>query len=251
ANTQPAILTVSVAAYRVFIKHWDGLPSAAAGHSLGEYSAIVAANGMKFADAVRIVRKRGLYMQEAVPVGTGAMAAIIGLDTKSIEEACIEARTLGECAPANYNSPKQVVIAGTTNAVEKAMELAKSKGAKRAIKLNVSAPFHCSLMQPAAEKLAEELREIEFFEPDFPIVHNFDALFNDSGKEISGMLKRQVASPVLWQQSVENMAGRGIDTFIEIGPGKVLSGLIKQIYPEAKTFNIADTESLNETINSL
>lgn len=250
ANTQPAILTTSVAAYRSALS--EGLPEPAfvAGHSLGEYSALVAAGVLDFADAVRTVRNRGTYMQEAVPVGVGAMAAILGLDVATVETACQEAAEGQVCSPANINAPSQVVIAGNTEAVDRACEILKEKGAKRAIKLNVSAPFHCTLMTPAQERLAPDLATLRYAEPRFRIVHNVDAAFNADPALVREKLTRQVSSPVRWLETIRNMIADGVTKFVEIGPGKVLTGLVRQIDRETIYCNIEDTESLRNTLNS-
>jgi len=251
ANTQPAILTASVAAYRAARSEGLPAPAVVAGHSLGEYSALVAAGVLDFADAVRTVRKRGTYMQEAVPVGVGAMAAILGLDAESIEAGCSEAAQGQICSPANINSPSQVVIAGNAEAVDRACEILKEKGAKRAIKLNVSAPFHCALMMSAQERLAAELAALSYGVFEFPILHNVDATENIDESAVAGKLTEQVSSPVRWLQTIENMAASGVEKFIEIGPGKVLTGLVRQINKEAVYSNIEDSESLRNTLGSL
>lgn len=251
ANTQPAILTASVAAYRAARAEGMTAPTVVAGHSLGEYSALVAAGVLDFADAVRTVRKRGSYMQEAVPVGVGAMAAILGLDVDSIEAGCAEAAQGQVCSPANINSPSQVVIAGNAEAVDRACEILKEKGAKRAIKLNVSAPFHCALMMPAQERLASELATLSYGGFEFPILHNVDAAESTDENAVARKLTEQVSSPVRWLQTIENMTASGVEKFIEIGPGKVLSGLVRQINKEAVYSNIEDSESLRNTLESL
>lgn len=250
ANTQPAILTTSVAAYRA--ARCEGLPEPefVAGHSLGEYSALVAAGVLDFADAVRTVRNRGTYMQEAVPVGVGAMAAILGLEVATVEEGCAEAAQGQVCSPANINSPSQVVIAGNSEAVDRACEILKEKGAKRAVKLNVSAPFHCALMMPAQERLAPDLAKLNYGEPGFPIVHNIDAAVNADPTLVCEKLTRQVSSPVRWLETIQNMSAHGVTKFVEIGPGKVLTGLVRQIDRETIYCNIEDTESLRNTLNS-
>jgi len=250
ANTQPAILTTSVAAYRAMESEGFARPDLAAGHSLGEYSALVASGVLDFADAVRIVRKRGTYMQEAVPVGIGAMAAILGLDVASVDEGCSEAAGGQVCSPANINSPSQVVIAGNAEAVDRACEILKSKGAKRAIKLNVSAPFHCALMMPAQERLAEDLAEFDFGSFQFPVFHNVDAAVNSDASLVSDRLTRQVSSPVKWLQTIENMASDGVGRFVEVGPGKVLTGLLRQIKKDAIYGNVENTESLRSTLET-
>lgn len=243
ANTQPAILTVSVAALRVMRELGMPAPDFVAGHSLGEYSALVAAGGISFADAVRTVRKRGTFMQEAVPVGTGAMAAILKLPVAVVEDICASAAEGDVCSPANMNSPDQVVIAGSSAAVDRAIEIAKEKGAKRAIKLNVSAPFHCAMMMPAQLRLATELEAVEFVDLNTPIVENVSADLNSSGARARAALVEQVSSPVKWVQSVEKLASLGVGTCIEVGPGKVLSGLIRQIAGDIRCFNVDSSES--------
>lgn len=251
ANTQPAILTTSVAAFRAMESVGFAKPDLVAGHSLGEYSALVAAGVLDFADAVRTVRKRGTYMQEAVPVGVGAMAAILGADLDTVEKACADAAKSQICSPANINSPTQVVIAGDADAVDRACELLKERGAKRAIRLNVSAPFHSALMMPAQERLAEDLKDLNYYGFRFPIVHNVDAAVNDDKSRVCEMLARQVSSPVKWLQSVELLVAQGVTTFVEVGPGKVLSGLVKQINRDVRCWNVADTESLRNTKDTL
>ncbi|HMT07094.1 MAG TPA: ACP S-malonyltransferase [Pyrinomonadaceae bacterium] len=251
ANTQPAILTTSIAAYRAAVSEAIAKPDFVAGHSLGEYSALVASGIIDFADAVRTVRSRGTYMQEAVPVGVGAMAAILGLDLATVEEGCAEAANGQVCSPANINSPSQIVIAGDTEAVERACEKLKEKGAKRAIMLNVSAPFHCALMMPAQERLAVDLAELSYDDAEVPVVHNVDAVANSDGSSVAIKLTQQVSSPVRWLQSVETMSAAGVDTFIEIGPGKVLTGLVRQINREVRYGNIEDSVSLNSALEIL
>jgi [acyl-carrier-protein] S-malonyltransferase len=251
ANTQPAILTASIAAYRAMESEDLRGPDFVAGHSLGEYSALVAAGVIDFADAVRTVRNRGTYMQEAVPVGVGAMAAILGLDLARIENTCIEAAQGGVCSPANINSASQIVIAGDSEAVDRACELLKERGAKRAIRLNVSAPFHCELMMPAQERLAVDLANLEYSGFDFPIVHNVDAELSSDPEKVCDALTRQVSSSVRWLQSVEQLIGAGVDTFVEVGPGKVLSGLVRQIDRNVKCLNVEDPESLSSTKENL
>jgi len=250
-NTQPAILAVSVAAYRSARGEGLSAPDLVAGHSLGEYSALVAAGVLDFAEALRTVRNRGMYMQEAVPVGVGAMAAILGLDIASVEAGCVEAAGGQVCSPANINSPSQVVIAGNTEAVDRACEILKEKGAKRAIKLNVSAPFHCGLMMPAQMRLAVDLSELRYEDFVFPILHNVDAAISGDSSDVAGKLTQQVSSPVRWLETVENMKAAGVDKFIEIGPGKVLTGLVKQIDREAVFCNIENSESLRNTLVTL
>lgn len=250
ANTQPAILTASIAAYTAARAEGLPEPDMVAGHSLGEYSALVAAGVLDFADAVQTVRKRGTYMQEAVPVGVGAMAAILGLDVPTVEAGCAEAAQEQVCSPANINSPSQIVIAGNSNAVDRACEILKERGAKRAIRLNVSAPFHCALMMPAQERLADDLAELEYGEFMFPVFHNVDAAANTDAAAVCDRLTQQVSSPVRWLQAVENMSAAGAVNFIEIGPGKVLTGLVRQINKEVVYSNIEDSTSLRNTIDT-
>jgi len=242
-NTQPAILSASVAAFRAI--QTQGLPAPAfvAGHSLGEYSALVAAGAMSLGDAVRTVRARGRYMQEAVPVGTGAMAAVIGGEREAIEQACREASDNQVCSVANINSPNQVVIAGNTEAVDRAMELLKGV-AKRVIKLNVSAPFHCALMKPAQDRLAFELEQLAFTEPTPSVITNVDAKITSAPGDLRDSLLRQVSAPVRWLESMELLFQHGVTTFVEVGPGKVLSGLMRQINRDANCLNVEDSVSL-------
>ena len=250
-NTQPAIFSVSAAALRTMEAAGFPQPDFVAGHSLGEYSALFAARSLTAADAVRTVRSRGRYMQEAVPVGTGAMAAVIGADLKEIERACAEAEQGQICAPANINSGSQVVIAGSTEAVDRASELLRSGGAKRVIKLNVSAPFHSALMMPAQERLASDLDEIEFGDLAVPLVTNVDAAIISQGAAARDALVRQVSSPVRWLESMELLIREGVDTFVEVGPGKVLTGLMRQISREVKCFNVEDAASLKSAAANL
>jgi [acyl-carrier-protein] S-malonyltransferase len=242
-NTQPAILTTSVAAFKALGSEGFASPAFVAGHSLGEYSALVAAGAISVGDAVRTVRARGRYMQEAVPVGTGAMAAVIGGEREAIEQACREASGDKVCSMANINSPNQVVIAGNTEAVDRAMELLKGI-AKRVIKLNVSAPFHCALMKPAQDRLAFELEQLAFTEPGTPVVTNVDAKITTATSELRDSLLRQVSSSVRWLQSMELLLAQGVTTFVEVGPGKVLSGLMRQINRDVNCLNVEDSASL-------
>jgi [acyl-carrier-protein] S-malonyltransferase len=250
-NTQPAILTVSVAALRALASESSVTPDFVAGHSLGEYSALVAAGALSLTDAVRIVRARGRYMQEAAPLGSGAMAAIMGADLETVMGACGEAQQNDVCMPANINAPGQIVIAGNTAAVDRAIELLRERGAKRAIKLKVSAPFHCALMMPAQERLAEDLENIVFEDLRLPLVTNVDASAIEPGEgtgdDARDALVRQVSSPVRWLESMELLIGEGVETFVEIGPGRVLSGLLRQIKRDARSLNVEDTASLNAT----
>jgi [acyl-carrier-protein] S-malonyltransferase len=250
ANTQPAILTVSVAALRALEVH-GARADFVAGHSLGEYTALVAAGSITFEDAVKAVRRRGEFMQEAVPAGEGAMAALLGLAIDDVQSLCREASSLGVCAPANMNSPNQTVIAGNKTAVERAAELARLKGAKRVVMLSVSAPFHCELMMPAAERLTVVLNDIDFEDLSVPLVTNVDAKLITSGKEARDSLLRQVASPVRWSESVQVLIDQGVQRFVEVGPGKVLSGLVRQIGRDRQLSNVEDAESLDATATSL
>ena len=251
ANTQPAILTTSVAAFRAMEAEGFAAPDFVAGHSLGEYSALVAAGVLSFADAVRTVRKRGMYMQEAVPVGVGAMAAILGADVETVETACSDAAQGQICSPANINSPSQIVIAGDADAVDRACELLKERGAKRAVKLNVSAPFHCSLMMPAQERLEQDLRALRYAGFRFPIVHNVDAAINSDETRVCDALTQQVSGPVKWLQSVRVLRDQGVETVVEVGAGKVLSGLVRQIDRDVRCLNVENSESLRNTKETL
>jgi len=250
ANTQPAILTVSVAAHRALMEKGIA-PDFVAGHSLGEYSALVAAGSLKFSDAVQIVRQRGTYMQEAVPSGEGAMAAIMGLSPAVVLDACKRAAEGKVCSPANLNSPEQTVISGHADAVKRAVEIASQLGAKRAVVLPVSAPFHCALMMPAQEKLEKDLRKTEFAAPRFPLVTNVDADTEISGDEARDALIRQVTNPVRWEESVRELFDEGVNTFIEVGPGRVLSGLLRQIERSVSTLNVEDEKSLTATVQKI
>jgi [acyl-carrier-protein] S-malonyltransferase len=243
-NTQPAILTTSIATLRALATEGIKAPEYVAGHSLGEYSALVAAGAISLADAVRTVRLRGRFMQEATPVGSGAMAAVMGADVSTVEEACKEAAQDDVCSPANINSLNQIVIAGSAAAVERAIALLKERWNKRAIKLNVSAPFHCALMRPAQERLAAELEQIEFHDLRLPLITNVDAATIKSGDEARASLVRQVSSPVRWLESVQLLIKEGVETFVEVGPGKVLCGLVRQIERSANCLNVSDAESL-------
>ena len=247
ANTQPAILTVSVAAAEV-LREKGVRADFAAGHSLGEYSALVVAGALRLSDALCLVRKRGQYMQEAVPVGQGAMAALLGLDPEIPEQVCQEAAQGEVVTPANFNSPGQVVIAGHAGAVARAVELAKKRGAKRAIMLNVSAPFHCALMKPAAERLARDLDAAGIADAQISVVNNVDAREVHSAAEVRDGLKRQVTSPVRWEQSMRYLREKGVELFIEVGPGKVLTGLLRQIDREANCLQVEDLATLNGTL---
>jgi [acyl-carrier-protein] S-malonyltransferase len=251
ANTQPAILMTSIAAFRTMEAEGFPKPDFVAGHSLGEYSALVAAGSLSLAEAVKTVRKRGEYMQDAVPVGVGAMAAIIGLPLDSIEIACVEAAEGEICSPANINSPSQVVIAGNADAIDRACELLKERGAKRAMKLNVSAPFHCGLMLPAQVKLEKDLEKINFKDLQFPIIENVTAEPNIAGIRVKDALAKQVSSPVRWSDSVLNLINEGVETFVEVGAGKVLKGLVRQIDRDVRCLNVEDSVTLKEALENL
>jgi [acyl-carrier-protein] S-malonyltransferase len=243
-HTQPAILTASVAAWRVLAER-GVQPAFVAGHSLGEYSAHVAAGTMAFADAVRLVRNRGRYMQEAVPIGTGAMAAILGLDEPAVLQACADGAHGEVVSPANLNGAGQIVIAGATAAVARAGECAKALGARRVIPLKVSAPFHCALMRPAQERLAPELRAVRTKEPRVPVVANVDAQPRTTASASIDALVAQVSSPVRWEDTVRYLAAAGVTTYIEVGPGTVLSGLVRKIHKDATIFNVQAPEDLD------
>jgi [acyl-carrier-protein] S-malonyltransferase len=249
-NTQPSILTVSIAAFRTL--HAKGIePFCSAGHSLGEYSALVAAGVLKLEDAVALVRRRGRYMQEAVPPGVGAMAAILGLDVETVASVCERAALGQTVAPANLNSSTQTVIAGHTEAVERAAAMAKEAGAKRAVMLPVSAPFHCALLKPAEERLGPELDGCTFSNPRWPVVTNADAQPVNDGPSARDALKRQVSRPVRWKESVQWMLSQGVDTFVEIGPGNVLSGLVRAADKSVRTMSVEDEKSLENAFCGL
>jgi [acyl-carrier-protein] S-malonyltransferase len=248
--TQPALLVSSVAALKLFepvgIK-----PVAVAGHSLGEYSALVAAGGVSFRDAVGLVQKRGRYMSEAVAKGTGLVAALLGLTAEVVKEVCRMASSVGVVAAANFNSPGQVVIAGERAAVERAIELAKAQGCKKAIPLPVSVPVHTPLMQQAADRLAKDFSIVRWSDLSAPLVNNAEAKAISRAQEIQASLVRQLPSSVLWEDTVQTMGRMGVTTFVEIGPGTVLTGLIRRILPEAKLLNVNDPKSLETTLQSL
>jgi len=246
ANTQPAILTHSIAALRVLEQETGLSPQVAAGHSLGEYSALVCSGALSFADAVQIVRQRGQFMQEAVPVGKGAMAAILGLDNDVLQAICSSAAQGEVVAPANFNSTGQIVIAGHSAAVNRACELAKEQGAKRALPLPVSAPFHCALMQPAAERLAKVLAQLAVGDMLCPVVSNVEATPNQKSGRVVELLVKQVCAPVRWTESVQTMVDLGVSRFVELGPGKTLSGLIKRLTSDAELQNVEDCDSLKK-----
>jgi [acyl-carrier-protein] S-malonyltransferase len=248
-NTQPAILAVSVATYNV-LEEKGVHPDYVAGHSLGEYSALVAAHTLKFADAVHLVRKRGQYMQEAVPRGEGAMAAVLGLRPGQVAEICRKAAD-GKVTPANLNSPEQTVISGDAAAVKSAVEQASAAGAKRAVVLPVSAPFHSELMRPAQERLEKDLRATEFSPLKIPLVTNVDAAVITSGAEAREALIRQVTLPVRWEESIRELIEQGTTTFVEVGPGRVLSGLLRQIDRSVHSVNVEDLKSLQTALDRL
>ncbi|MGI6622466.1 MAG: ACP S-malonyltransferase [Clostridiaceae bacterium] len=249
-NTQPAILTASVACAQPLIE--AGIKADfTGGLSLGEYSAHVLSGSINFKDAVRLVRKRGKYMQEAVPLGTGTMAAILGLTREDVLDICRIASEYGIVEAANFNCPGQIVLAGEIDAINKAVKIATEKGARRAMLLNVSAPFHCSLLKPAGEKLSNELDSVDIKTMDIPVVTNVTGKVIESHNIIKELLINQVSKPVLWEDCVRTLIQNGVDTFIEIGPGKVLSGFIRKINKEVRVLNVEDNASLNNTIAAL
>ena len=254
-NTQPVMLTAGVATYRLWLDKGGRVPALVAGHSLGEYSALVAAGVINFKDAVPLVRLRAAAMQEAVPVGTGAMAAILGLDDDKIREACAEAATTignGEVVePVNFNAPGQTVIAGSKAAVERACEACKARGAKRAVLLPVSAPFHSSLIRPAADKLATRLAELNFSAPQIPVINNVDVALHTDPEQIKDALIRQAYSPVRWVETIQKMASLGATTIAECGPGKVLSGLSKRCTDGVTGLALADLAAIDAAISTL
>jgi [acyl-carrier-protein] S-malonyltransferase len=250
-NTQPAILSVSIAAFRALEANGFPPPAFVAGHSLGEYSALVAAGALSLPDAVRIVRARGRYMQEAVPIGVGAMAAVLGAALDAIQKACESVRGAEVCSPANINAPNQVVIAGHAAAIDRAVDAMKEAGAKRVVKLNVSAPFHCELMMPAQDRLAADLERLRFEDVNIPVITNVDAAITQKGTDLRDALVRQVSSPVRWLESMKLLIDRGVDTFVEVGPGKVLAGLMRQISREVNCLNVEDAASLQAAMQNL
>lgn len=250
ANTQPAVLAASVAAAAACAER--GLqPAIAAGHSLGEYSALVTAGGLRFADAVRVVRKRGQFMQDAVPVGTGAMAAVMGLDLAQVEQVCAEAAKGQVVAVANVNSAQQIVVAGHRAAVERAVALAGERGGKKSVLLPVSAPFHCALMAPAAERLRAELEPLAVADPRIPVVRNADAGVTRTAADVKPFLLSQVASPVRWTECVARLSAAGAITFVEVGPGRVLTALLKRILEGARGLAVEDPASLDKALAAL
>ncbi|HUO14760.1 MAG TPA: ACP S-malonyltransferase [Verrucomicrobiae bacterium] len=248
--TQPAILTTSIAALRVLQSQMPR-PAFVAGHSLGEYSSHVAAGTIAFADAVRTVRNRGKYMQEAVPVGVGAMAAILGMESANVTAVCNDAAQGEVCQPANINSPEQIVVSGNTGAVERAVKLAEERGAKKAKLLPVSAPFHCSLMKPAQDRLESDLKKLKMQKPVYPVACNVDANLVTDDLRALDTLVRQVTGSVQWEQCVCLLIAEGVTTFIEVGPGKVLWGLMRQIDRSKTSLNVSDVDSLAKTLERL
>jgi [acyl-carrier-protein] S-malonyltransferase len=249
-NTQPAILTVSVAAFRA-LETRGILPDFAAGHSLGEYSALVAAGALMFSDAVKLARRRGIYMQTAVPAGEGAMAAILGLSPSDVAEICKKASDNEIVSPANLNSPEQTVISGSANAVKRAVEIASQSGAKRSVMLPVSAPFHCALMKPAQDRFTHDLRGASFSTLRFPVITNADAEAITAADEAREALIRQITLPVRWLDSVREMIDSGVTVFVEVGPGKVLTGLMRQIDRSVRCFNVEDSGSLHAALDKI
>jgi [acyl-carrier-protein] S-malonyltransferase len=249
-NTQPAILTTSIAAFRV-LEEKGIRPDFVAGHSLGEYSALVAAGALGLGEAAALVQRRGRYMQEAVPVGVGAMAALLGLDLRSVESICERAAQGQVVSPANLNSPGQIVIAGNREAVERAVVLAREAGAKRALVLPVSAPFHCALLKPAEERLSADLDRSSFGDLRYALATNVDAGLIRTGSEACSALKRQVSRPVRWQESVQRLLEHGVRTFVEVGPGKVLLGLIRSIDKSVTMLNAEDEKSVENVLSAL
>jgi [acyl-carrier-protein] S-malonyltransferase len=257
AKTQPAILTTSIAAWKVLESGMEGEVgflsecSFVAGHSLGEYTALVVAGGLRFSDAVTLVEKRGQYMQQAVPQDAGAMVAILGLEKPQAEEICREASALGVVSPANLNCPGQVVIAGSRIAVERAATIAKDRGAKKIIPLAVSVPSHCALMEPACQRLRGVLESTFFADLPVPLVNNAEARMLTSAQEVRESLVTQLRSPLLWEDSIRFMMSHGVDTFVEVGPGRVLSGLVRKIDRKVSIFNVEDVDSLEKTVEAL
>lgn len=249
-NTQPTIVTMSTAALRV-LEEKGVKPDVVAGLSLGEYTAHIASGSLKFADAVRLVKKRGKYMQEEVPVGVGAMAAIIALTNEQVVECCKKASEYGICEPANFNCPGQVSVSGEAAAIEKCCEIAKEMGAKRAVPLAVSGPFHCSMLAGAGEKLGKELENVTVYDMQVPVITNVTADYVGGKDDIKGLLEKQVSSSVRWEDGIRRMIADGVDTFIEIGPGKTLSGFMRKIDKEMKVFNVEDMASLEKTLAGL
>jgi len=250
-RTQPAMLAAGIAVWRSWQSVTDITPSFLAGHSLGEYTALVAAGAMEFADAIKLVEQRGLFMQQAVPIGTGAMAAVLGLDDGIVRSICSQATVNGIVEAVNFNSPGQVVIAGETSAVNAAIELAKEQGAKRALLLPVSVPSHCALMKPAAERLAIALVDITIQKPTIPVIHNVNVTKEKNSENIKRLLTEQLYSPVRWVETIQYFATQGVDTLVECGPGKVLAGLTKRIDKSLVGLAMFDQASLDKTVQAL
>jgi [acyl-carrier-protein] S-malonyltransferase len=250
ANTQPAVLTASVAAAAACAER--GLaPALVAGHSLGEYSALVIAGALRLGDALRVVRRRGEFMQEAVPVGTGAMAALMGVKPDVVEGICTDAAQGEVVGIANLNSEMQIVIAGHRSAVERAVALAKERGGRKSVLLPVSAPFHCALMAPAGERLEPDLAALKIADPAIPVVRNVDAGVTRTAADVVPFLLRQIANPVRWTACVERLAAEGVDRFVEVGPGRVLTGLVKRIVPDARAVSVEDPAGLDRALEAL
>jgi [acyl-carrier-protein] S-malonyltransferase len=250
-KTQPAMLAAGIAVLRCWQEKSGLTPDYYAGHSLGEYTALVASGALDFKEAIKLVEQRGLFMQQAVPVGEGGMAAILGLDDEQVKTVCEEASNLGIIEAVNFNSPGQVVIAGSLNAVEKTISIAKDAGAKRALLLPVSVPSHCALMKPAANKLSTELENIIIQPPSIPVIHNASVTSSINGDEIKELLAQQLYSPVRWVETIELLAQRGVSTIVECGPGKVLAGLTKRIDKSLNALPVFDTSSLDKAITTL
>jgi len=250
-NTQPAILTTSIAYFQILKDLQVGVPNMMAGHSLGEYSALVAAEALSFESAIQIVRKRAFFTQEAVPLGQGKMAVIHGIERPELLEMCAQVRQMGVVEPAAFNSPEQIVVSGHAKAVDSLMELAASSGARGIVSLDVSAPFHCRLMKSAGEKLKEELDKIEIRTPKIPVIANSSGKIVNSGDDIKNLLVDQVSSPILWQDSIQNMLSRGVNIFVEVGPKKVLSGIVRKICKNSMRLNVETPEALEETVSIL
>ena len=250
-KTQPAMLAAGIAVWRCWQKVTDIKPEYFAGHSLGEYTALVAAGALDFSDAIKLVSQRGQFMQQAVPAGEGAMAAVLGLDDGTVRSVCDEAAALGVVEAVNYNSPGQVVIAGSIDAVNKAIELAKEKGAKRALLLPVSVPSHCALMKPAAENLATELKNITVNAPQTPVIHNVSVTSSSDSDEIKSFLAQQLHSPVRWVETIQLLAEKGVDKIVECGPGKVLAGLTKRIDKSVVAYPVLDAATLDKAVQAL
>ena len=250
-NTQPAMLTAGVAVWRVWQSRGGPSPDYLAGHSLGEYTALVCAQAIEFKEAVQLVADRGRFMQEAVPIGKGAMAAIMGLDDDAVQQVCEQVAAGDILAPVNFNAPGQVVVAGSTAAVERVVDQARSAGARRAVLLPVSGPFHSALMHPAAERMAERLRETEIRNPQIPVIHNSHVEMETDPAAIRDVLVQQIESPVRWVETIQKMMTLGVDTVVECGPGKVLAGLNKRIARDARSLAVSDPDSLATALSAV